>query len=67
MVEKNPWCKNVSGPFPETYGPVGVKADGGGCMAGRGLVGPMRLHRAAHARVRGVVLGGACDQPRRRA
>jgi hypothetical protein len=55
MVEKNPWWKNVSGPFPETYGPVGVKADGGGSMAGRGRVGPMRLHRACANRDLGAL------------
>lgn len=50
MVEKNPWWRNVDGPFPESYGCVGVKADGGGSMAGHGLVGPMRLHRACNMR-----------------
>lgn len=55
MVEANPWYKNLPddglGPaFPPCYGAVGVKADGGGSMAGRGRVGPMRLHRAANLR-----------------
>jgi len=50
MVEKNPWWKNVSGPFPETYGSIGVKADGGGSMRGRGTVGSMRIHRAVNNR-----------------
>lgn len=50
MVEKNPWWRNVDGPFPESYGSVGVKADGGGSMAGQGLVGSMRLHRACNMR-----------------
>ena len=46
MVEKNPWYTRVEGPFPERYGCVGVKPDGGGSMRGRGLVGPMKLHHA---------------------
>jgi hypothetical protein len=48
MVEKNPWWKNVSGPFPKWEGPVGCKEDGGGCHYGRGLVGKMIIHRAVH-------------------
>ena len=39
MVERNPWHSRVKGPFPEKYGCVGVKDDGGGSMRGRGLVG----------------------------
>ena len=50
MVEADPWWNNVKGPFPESYGCVGVKHDGGGSMAGHGLVGPMRLHRAVNRR-----------------
>ena len=52
MVEANPWWKNLpeGKAFPISYGSVGVKADGGGSMAGRGRVGPMRLHRAANLR-----------------
>jgi hypothetical protein len=53
MVEANPWYKNLPadrGELPDSYGCVGVKADGGGCMAGRGRVGPMRLHRACNNR-----------------
>lgn len=50
MVERNPWYSRVQGPFPDSYGCVGVKPDGGGSMAGRGLVGPMRLHRAVFNR-----------------
>jgi hypothetical protein len=53
MVEANPWYKNLPtdrGELPDSYGCVGVKADGGGCMAGRGHVGPMRLHRACNNR-----------------
>ena len=46
MVERNPWYTRVEGPFPERYGCVGVKPDGGGSMRGRGLVGPMKLHHA---------------------
>lgn len=49
-MEKNPWYKNVEGPFLQWQGPVGIKADGGGCTRGRGLVGSMVLHRAAHSR-----------------
>ena len=47
-MEKNPWWKNVSGPFPKWEGPVGCKADGGGCHRARGKVGEMRIHRAVH-------------------
>ena len=50
MVERNPWYTRVKGPFPEQYGCVGVKDDGGGSMRGRGTVGPMRLHRAVFNR-----------------
>ncbi|KAK3244856.1 hypothetical protein CYMTET_45553 [Cymbomonas tetramitiformis] len=50
MVERNPWWNNVSGPFPEAYGCVGVKADGGGSMRGRGIVGKMVIHRAVNNR-----------------
>ena len=50
MVERNPWYTRVKGPFPETYGCVGVKDDGGGSMRGRGTVGPMLLHRAVFNR-----------------
>jgi hypothetical protein len=46
MVERNPWWKNVSGPFPKWEGPLGCKADGGGCHYGRGTVGKMTIHRA---------------------
>ena len=52
MVEANPWWRNLpeNAVLPACYGPTGVKADGGGSMAGRGRVGPMRLHRAANLR-----------------
>mmetsp|Transcript_44889 Transcript_44889/g.85822 ORF Transcript_44889/g.85822 Transcript_44889/m.85822 type:complete len:92 (+) Transcript_44889:121-396(+) len=50
MVEKNPWWKNVKGPFPEQYSCLGVKADGGGSMRGRGLVGKMLIHKAVNNR-----------------
>ena len=53
MVESSPWYKNLPldrGELPESYGSVGVKKDGGGSMAGRGRVGPMRLHRACNLR-----------------
>jgi hypothetical protein len=53
MVEANPWWKNLPsdrGELPASYGSTGVKADGGGSMAGRGNVGPMRLHRACNLR-----------------
>ena len=36
--------------LPERYTSVGCKPDGGGSMAGRGLVGPMRLHRDCNRR-----------------
>lgn len=48
MVEKNPWWKNVSGPFPDWKGPLGCKEDGGGCHRGQGLVGTMTMHRAVN-------------------
>ena len=52
MVEANPWWRNLpeNAVLPACYGSTGVKADGGGSMAGRGRVGPMRLHRAANLR-----------------
>jgi hypothetical protein len=46
-MEKNPWWKNVEGPFLKWNGPVGIKEDGGGCTRGRGKVGNMVVHRAA--------------------
>lgn len=46
MVEKNPWWRNVSGPFLTWQGPVGIKEDGGGCTRGHGRVGSMIVHRA---------------------
>ncbi|PRW20613.1 mitochondrial import receptor subunit TOM9-2-like [Chlorella sorokiniana] len=49
-MEKNPWYKNVEGPFLQWKGPVGIKEDGGGCTRGRGRVGPMAIHRAANNR-----------------
>lgn len=58
MVEKNPWWKNVSGPFPEQYGAVGVKGDGGGSMRGRGLVGKMILHRAVNNQNIDAIIAG---------
>ena len=48
MVEKNPWWRNVSGPFPAWEGPIGCKADGGGCHYARGKVGKMLIHTATH-------------------
>jgi hypothetical protein len=48
MVEKNPWWKNVQGPFPKWEGPVGCKEDGGGSHRGRGTVGKMLIHRAVN-------------------
>lgn len=53
MVEANPWWKNLPtdrGELPDSYGCVGVNPHGGGSMAGRGLVGKMRLHRAVNMR-----------------
>ena len=49
-MEKNPWWKNVEGPFLQWRGPVGVKEDGGGSTRGRGRVGEMVIHRAAFSR-----------------
>ena len=48
MVEKNPWWKNVQGPFPKWEGPIGCKEDGGGSHRGRGTVGKMLIHRAVN-------------------
>jgi len=48
MVEKNPWWKNVQGPFPKWEGPIGCKEDGGGSHRGRGTVGKMLVHRAVN-------------------
>eukprot|EP00798_Chlamydomonas_sp_ICE-L_P028998 gene28998-32191_t len=49
-MERNPWFKNVSGPFPawapNPKGSTGVKKDGGGSIRGCGRVGPMLIHRA---------------------
>ena len=53
MVEANPWWKNVPtdrGELPDSYGCVGVNPHGGGSMAGKGVVGTMRLHRAVNCR-----------------
>ena len=49
-MEKNPWYKNVQGPFLQWQGPVGIKEDGGGCTRGQGKVGGMAIHRAAFNR-----------------
>ena len=46
-MEKNPWYKNVEGPFLQWKGPIGVKEDGGGCTRAQGRVGNMVIHRAA--------------------
>ena len=35
QMERNPWWKNVQGPFPDWEGPVGVKEDGGAQLDGR--------------------------------
>ena len=48
MVERNPWWRNVAGPFPKWDGPIGCKEDGGGSHKGRGTVGKMLIHRAAN-------------------
>jgi hypothetical protein len=45
-MEKNPWYKNVEGPYLHWQGPVGIKEDGGGCTRGQGKVGNMVIHRA---------------------
>ncbi|KAK9843747.1 hypothetical protein WJX81_004834 [Elliptochloris bilobata] len=61
-MERDPWWKNVSGPFPEWEGPVGCKDDGGGCHRASGTVGKMVVHRAVHNRdvaaVRAAVAAG---------
>lgn len=46
-MEKDPWYKNVEGPFLQWKGPIGVKEDGGGCTRAQGRVGNMVIHRAA--------------------
>ena len=58
MVERNPWWKNVSGPFPKWEGPIGCKEDGGGSHRGRGTVGKMLIHRATnnHDKARACLL-----------
>lgn len=45
-MEKDPWYKNVEGPFLQWKGPIGVKEDGGGCTRAQGRVGNMVIHRA---------------------
>eukprot|EP00887_Chlorella_sp_A99_P001605 scaffold8.g1605.t1 len=55
-MEKNPWYKNVEGPFLQWRGPVGIKEDGGGCTRGRGRVGKMIVHRAAFNRDRDAIV-----------
>lgn len=61
-TELEPWYKRVKGPFPDRYGSVGCKEDGGGSMRGRGTVGEMRVHRATFNRneelVRELVASG---------
>lgn len=49
-MQKDPWYTNVTGPFLQWQGPVGIKADGGGCTRGQGRVGGMVVHRAAFNR-----------------
>lgn len=49
-MERDPWWKNVTGPFPDWSGPVGCKEDGGGCHRASGWVGKMVVHRAVHNR-----------------
>lgn len=63
MVERNPWYTRVAGPFPEQYGSIGVKADGGGSMRGRGTVGKMLLHRAVFNRDVGLIEKLITDDP----
>ena len=63
MVERNPWWRNVEGPFPAWQGPLGCKADGGGCHRASGLVGGMAVHRAACNR---DAAGGRAAWPKRR-
>lgn len=57
-MQKDPWYKNVSGPFLQWQGPVGIKADGGGCTRGQGRVGGMAVHRAAFNRDKDGAWGG---------
>eukprot|EP00879_Flechtneria_rotunda_P002113 GHRR01002295.1.p1 GENE.GHRR01002295.1~~GHRR01002295.1.p1 ORF type:complete len:185 (+),score=55.81 GHRR01002295.1:292-846(+) len=47
-MERNPWWQNITGPYSEWSGPVGVKPDGGGSIRGQGRVGNMKVHRAVH-------------------
>ena len=49
-MERDPWWKNVTGPFPDWGCPVGCKEDGGGCHRASGWVGKMVVHRAVHNR-----------------
>ncbi len=57
-ITNNPWWDNVDGPFRVWDGPVGCKADGGGCTRHHGLVGRMVVWRAVHNRdVEGIILG----------
>lgn len=49
-MEKNPWYRNVQGPYLQWKGPVGIKEDGGGCTRAQGKVGNMVIHRAAFNR-----------------
>eukprot|EP01026_Neomeris_dumetosa_P049207 TRINITY_DN42787_c0_g1_i1.p2 TRINITY_DN42787_c0_g1~~TRINITY_DN42787_c0_g1_i1.p2 ORF type:complete len:186 (+),score=37.28 TRINITY_DN42787_c0_g1_i1:42-599(+) len=57
-MEKNPWWKNVEGPFLEWKGCIGVKEDGGGCTRAQGKVGKMILHRAVCNRDKEGILRG---------
>ena len=66
MVERNPWYSRVKGPFPESYGCVGVKPDGGGSMRGRGTVGKMRVHHAVFNRDSGAFYTLVPIRPRTR-
>ncbi|GAB4822849.1 hypothetical protein N2152v2_009895 [Parachlorella kessleri] len=55
-MEKNPWYKNVTGPYLQWRGPIGIKEDGGGCTRGQGTVGPMVIHRAACSRDKEAII-----------
>jgi hypothetical protein len=52
-MEKNPWWRNVEGPYPAWQGPVGVKPDGGEQREPLGAnptpPHPPRTHQQPHA------------------
>ena len=62
-MERDPWWKNVTGPFPVWGGPVGCKEDGGGCHRASGWVGKMVVHRAVHNRDAAGALSSLINLP----